>query len=89
MERMARISNPYDLLAEVELQRSWDRATVGVRLAMKMYPRFISLVASYPTADVDALIHVAKRVFRVCIPTMRKDVKDARALEALSREVAS
>ena len=80
VERLLALVDPYELLVAIERhQRDGHSTRSGaVRFAMQFYAHFVSLAAEWLPADQDALVHVAKRVFRVTIPTLRRDLKSAR-----------
>ena len=77
VERLRGVLDPYELLSRLDHERrDSDRANC-VRWAMRFYTDFVSRAARYPRADQDALVHMAKRVFLVTIPTIRADIAKA------------
>ncbi len=78
LERLQELTDPYELARQIErFQRDSSRVG-GVQFAMTFYGRFIGLAAEWPRCDQDALVHVAKKIFRVTVPCMRSDLKAAR-----------
>ena len=83
LDALGNIHDPYRLLLKLhDIRRSNPRAVAAHHL-MPHYAHFISLVASYPDADKDALLYAAREVFTVRIRVMRADV--AQAQQAASR----
>jgi hypothetical protein len=80
IEALHDLSNPYDLLVAIERHErdALLSRTAATRYAMRLYPRFIAMTSTWPACDQDALIHEARRIFKVNVPTMRADVKSAR-----------
>jgi len=90
IEALHDLTNPYDLLVAIE-RRERDALltrSAAARYAMRLYPRFIVMTSTWPACDQDALLHAARRIFRVNIPTMRADVKAARMGVALDQGAA-
>jgi hypothetical protein len=80
-ERLRGLQDPYTLLVEIEnyVVAAYGGRAARARYTSQFYARFIGLTALYPRADQDMLVHAAKRVFKVCVPTMRADIDAARA----------
>jgi hypothetical protein len=90
IERFRELVSPYDLLVAIERHQhdACDTRSGATRFGMAHYARFIAMVATWPASDQDALLHAARRIFRVNIPTMRADVKAARMGVTLDRGAA-
>jgi len=75
-EEIGALADPYLLLTRLERHRRDDASSraSGIGFVMRYYSRFIALASLWPAADQDALVHAAKPVFRVNVPTMRRDL---------------
>jgi hypothetical protein len=87
-------SELHDELAAIEASEAehlaitfdaWDILLLAERFPelrhrARCYGKFISLVSTYPDADIDMLLADARRVFRVRLKVMRADVALAKAI---------
>jgi hypothetical protein len=76
VESLRRIQDPYELLSKLQFETRGSSAVDRFSFTMRFYPRFLELAASYPPADIDALVTAGRAVFGVCVKTQRANLAD-------------